>query len=406
MAGWPIRGLKPWDGALKAYIDSVAGGSLTVVNGGTVTMPNEPEGTLRAYRVKSDTMFIFDGQETVLTPGAYSLERSDIGWLIYKAANGYLLGTVPDSTPPTTVTGLVATGGEAQIAVNWNDATDAESDVSYGYRAWLTSAGSSGAWLVTNTSDATITDLPAGDYTVQVYATSAGGSSPIVSATATVVPVPGWNTYDTLTAAQIGADGDRGTTVDIATTGGRTFRWESTGGTVSVLDGYLRGPRDNQQTYGYFVANGPMGDYAVEFDYNALGDAGNGYLSSINWAADQEAAGSSEFTLESDWRGDGTLAVSIGATFGTQPVITPGPGQTLRTNGISVALGGSSGRLRFEKTGQILSVYRNDTLLLSADHTNCVYSGNPNTLVVPGGFNNVRAKNLAGISNIEWEVYS
>lgn len=92
-----------------------------------------------------------------------------------------------DTSAPSDVTGLSATGGALALSAAWSASTDAESTVSYRYRYWLTSGGATGAWQATSATTFDATGVPAGAYTVQVYSSSAGGQQATpTSATATV----------------------------------------------------------------------------------------------------------------------------------------------------------------------------------------------------------------------------
>jgi hypothetical protein len=356
---------------------------------------------------------VFDLGEPTDDLTTVTLVRLRGEWVAPGGGSGGGEPAVPDTTPPTAVTGLVVTPNAEGTAatVAYNAATDAETTPKYRYRlypngttapAWPTSGAQYNLAVLSALTGLT----PGTVYRLDVQAYSQGGSSAAATTTFTTPLPPGWHAFDTLTAAEIGADRSA-TTLDVTTTGGRTFHWENGyAAAVDVLGGYLRGPRNNADTGGGFPNNdGPTGDFAIEFDYTGLGDAGNGYLSSLGMNIGQPV-GSLNIFAENDWRGDGTLAISISNTYDTQPVLTPGPGQTLRADGRSVAVGGSSGRMRFERIGQIVHVYRNGVLLLSADNSTANYGGNPNLLTVPGKFLGINAKNLLGLSNIVWETYT
>lgn len=91
-----------------------------------------------------------------------------------------------DTTPPSAITDLAATGGESQIVLTGTTPTDAESTARIRYRVWLTSGGASGAWSTANAFPITVTGLPAGNYTAEAYAYSAGGATVPDTATAAV----------------------------------------------------------------------------------------------------------------------------------------------------------------------------------------------------------------------------
>lgn len=70
--------------------------SLTVVNGGTVTLDDtKAEGSLVGYRVKSSTEFTANAGDATLEPGAYTFERTDTGWDYYPIAAGTSLVSAP-----------------------------------------------------------------------------------------------------------------------------------------------------------------------------------------------------------------------------------------------------------------------------------------------------------------------
>lgn len=91
-----------------------------------------------------------------------------------------------DTTPPTPITDLAAMGGEGTLEATWTIPTDPDSTARTRYRYWETSEGASGTWATTTEAGFEATDVPAGDYTVEAYAYSAGGSSTADTATATV----------------------------------------------------------------------------------------------------------------------------------------------------------------------------------------------------------------------------
>lgn len=160
------------------------------------------------------TLFLHGTGQTLTVAGEVFTVDGDATILVVTSPRGvstaYLAGgggepAVEDTTPPTAVTNLVATGGEQQIALSWTAATDTESAVSYRHRAWLTSGGAAGVWTTTTDTTATITGLASGAYTVEVYAYSAGGASATATATATATAPAGWSAF--LSDAFTGADG-------------------------------------------------------------------------------------------------------------------------------------------------------------------------------------------------------
>lgn len=75
------------------------GGRLIVTTGGTIALNDEkPEGSLVGYRVKATTTFTTGLGEVILTPGAYTFERTGESWMVYAAAAGTVIG---ESAGPT-----------------------------------------------------------------------------------------------------------------------------------------------------------------------------------------------------------------------------------------------------------------------------------------------------------------
>lgn len=220
MAGWPTRGLKPWDTALKAYIDFVVDRLGLRVDGhtdhgdvsGSVTFTG-PSGThvfdaTGATTITLDgfsegqvaSLLCFSGAENVIVTGLPDLVLTDglvvsallsRGVWVTGGGGGTPAEPVPDdTTPPPAVTTLVATGGEGQMTLNWTAVVDPESPVSYAYRVWRNSNGASGTWTTVTGTTATVTGLSGGDYTAEVYSYSAGGTTTPDTAEATVTIGP------------------------------------------------------------------------------------------------------------------------------------------------------------------------------------------------------------------------
>ncbi len=168
-----------------ALIPSGPGGSsaLIVVNGGTVDLPDaQPDGYLIGYKVTAPTTI----EGVSFAAGSYIFERDTsvgTGWTYRTLSAGTAIGgvpEVPDSTPPTAVTGLaIDSTAETSLSFSWSAATDTENAVHYRWRT-TPSGGSPSAWTETDLTTATATDLaPGTSYTVEVYAYSAGGSSAV-----------------------------------------------------------------------------------------------------------------------------------------------------------------------------------------------------------------------------------
>lgn len=191
----------------------------------------------------------------------------------------YAVGTytaaVPDTTPPSNLSGLTAgTPTGTTIPFSWSASTDAESTVRY---KWRIRAGA-GAWSdwsapVTGLS-ATATGLAySTEYTIEVYPYSAGGSATGMTVTATTaayVPASG----DVLTSdSMAGAfdDSVAGRVTDLYA-GGIARTWAETG-TAGGWDingtGELTGPSAGSSAarlnYGY------AGAAKVEFDIVTAG---------------------------------------------------------------------------------------------------------------------------------------
>ena len=205
--------------AAAASATSAAASAELAGGGGTATDHGSESGTLSvgagshemdltgdlAVTVTSDrdvTLFAHGTGETLTVAGVDFIVDGDAVILVITSPRGeqqaFLAGagsTEPsDTTPPSAITDLTATGGEETLTISWSARTDAESTVHYRYRYYLTSAGSSGvAWINTDAVSHELDEIPAGAYTVEAYAYSAGGASTADTATATVTAAPGWS---------------------------------------------------------------------------------------------------------------------------------------------------------------------------------------------------------------------
>lgn len=210
----------------------------------------------------------FTGAADVTINGLPDLELAD-GFIasaqlargVWVTGGGSGTPATPDSTPPTAVTGLDATGGAGQISASWTAATDAETSVSYRWRVWLTSGGATGAWTTTSSTSFTKTGLTvAGGYTVEVYAYSNGGASATATDTATVTvnPFPTADAYDTFT---------RSGNLWASTTEGGALTWGSTG--VTGLIGGTGNPAivANKSTDGGATVDVGRTTATIECDY-------------------------------------------------------------------------------------------------------------------------------------------
>lgn len=239
----------------------------------------------------------------------------------------------PDTTPPTAVTDLVATGGEGQIVLTWSAATDAESSVAYRYRAWLTSGGATGAWTSTTTTAATITGLAAGAYTAEVYAYSNGGASATDTATATVTASLGYDIGDDFNAANTTSIAGRVTPVGAKTwaalaTDLGSNNVEIISGKATSSQGAARVPTDQQ-------------NYVVRCTYNVPGGASSTQVR-VYARSGVDAVASATAGISAFIRGTGFLWVSFGNNDGA--AIELGSGQP--TSGeLALEVNGTTGRV-------------------------------------------------------------
>lgn len=367
----------------------------------TVTLDDFEEGQVV-------TLICFSGADDVAVVDAGDVELVDATAWSAQLARGVWVGgggggtpAVPDSTPPSAVSGLAAVGGEGQVSASWSASTDPESALHYRWRVWLTSGGEAGEWTSTDSLNFAKTGMPAGAYTVQVYAYSSGGSSAVASTTATVTAVPGWSTFDTLGSAQTGADGSFSSPKDFTTAGARTIRIAADyGGNIAVSSGKIQGPNDNGGASIAFTSGGPSGYVARELDYDVT-LANGSYPRRVRMTVGQETGAA---TGAVEWAG-GVYKATVDSTYSSATtVFTAGPGKTLAGDGKSVDGVPASGRVRVEPVGQILRLYIDDALILSADFTNATYGTDPNPL--KGTSLPINIMNNAAVSDIVWETYS
>lgn len=163
------------------------GGSLTPVTTNTTT----PAGTLGALVGYLAQAAVTINGETVASGDWIVFAWNGSAWVT--VATGTLGTPAPtDTTPPSAVTGLtVSSITDTTATVTWTASTDAESSVSYKWRAYPTGT-TAPAYAATAALTVPLTGLlPGTDYTVEVYALSAGGpSASATSATfTTTVPV-------------------------------------------------------------------------------------------------------------------------------------------------------------------------------------------------------------------------
>lgn len=178
-----------------------ASDSLTVVNGGTVTLDDaKAEGSLAGYRVKASTGFTAAAGSVTLPTGAYTFERTAAGWTYYAATGTALAQAAADTTSPIAGT-LMATGGAQQVDLAVSGASDAVALSATPY-SFSTDGGSTwGAWQAS--PNATMTGLSAGQVSCRHRVRDAAGNITVGSpVTATVTAPASWTTFfrDTFTA--------------------------------------------------------------------------------------------------------------------------------------------------------------------------------------------------------------
>lgn len=180
------------------------------------------------------TLICFSGAADVTVNDLPDLELIDgTAWSAQLARGVWVTGggggtpSTPDTTPPSPVTDLVATGGSEQVVGTWTAANDPESTVRYYWRVWATSGGGTGAWTMTTGTTFTKTGLPAGNYTAEVYSSSPGGNTTPDTDTATVTAPPA-----PLTETFTRADGTSMSGVT-STTGG--YVWDADTENVSMF---------------------------------------------------------------------------------------------------------------------------------------------------------------------------
>lgn len=178
--------------ALDSRVTALEGGgdALTVVSTGPVDLDDAaPVGSMRGFVVTADGVVI---EGTTTTAGTWVAVKEAAasgdasGWVLYQAgAGGGSTGTT-DTTPPSAITGLTVTATAWDtITASWATSTDAESPASY--KARITpSGGTAGAWRTVTGTSTVFTGLSGSTaYTVEVYATSAGGATATSSKSAT-----------------------------------------------------------------------------------------------------------------------------------------------------------------------------------------------------------------------------
>ena len=262
----------------------------------------------------AEDVTVTDLPDVTLTDGTFATFAWVRGAWILAGSGGSSEPPVTDTTPPSNVTGLTATGGSGQIVLDWNNSTDTESTVSYRYRVWLTSAGAgSTAWTTTTTSAATVTGLAAGAYTAEVYAYSAGGSTATVSATATVTAPLTTDFLDTFTRGGASTNINASPTPDVGSNWGGSATGSSTisGGRLTTVNGgYLFASRSVAAREITVIAATPT---SGEVSFGA--QANSGTMSTGGFTAQFNSVGRVYTNLTS---------VSYNVTGGTNPYTTNG----------------------------------------------------------------------------------
>lgn len=392
-----VSGVLTVDPAIGTHV-LVATGSLLV------TLDAAPDGRIvTLYVVSGASSVTVDGiTGLTLTDGSFaSFVRIRGAWVL--ASAGGATGPA-DTTPPSNVIGLTATGGSGSLSASWTASTDAESSVSYRYRYWLTSGGATGAWTTTTATSFTVASgVPAGAYTVQVYAYSAGGQQTTpTAATATVTAPAGWNAWDSIDFASATA-GTYTSPKDFTTTGGRTLRATSgnPGESVVVVGGKVKAPYTQ---YGgidlAFTTATPPNASRVSIPFELVG-TDSSYGPAVRTVLGM-TTGAVKVSAEWNWSSGTSRRLILSPDYGSGVVYTAGPGYTL--SGSSVDGIAATGTLIAECVGQVLKVYIGTALIISADFTNHLYGGSPNGLV--GEFRRAGASNDGAIFGITWETYS
>lgn len=306
-----------------------------------------------------------------LTDGAFAtLVRIRGAWVI--ASSGAGSGNaIPDSTPPSALSGLVAgTPTSTTIPFSWTASSDPDSTVRYAWRIKVGLAAY-GPWTTGVMGNSAIaTGLAfSSEHTIEVYPYSAGGSATgmtVVASTGAYVPASG----EVLTSDGLsGAAGNLGGRVTDLYAGGISRTWSETGvvggwtvnGSAKLV-GPTNGSNAVRMNYGY------SGSAIVEFDVVAQGN----HLISVGVGAGLTNLGA-EFTF--------------GVNQMTQQNVTPAPPMPSDRNNIigylgePNASGNVTGHWTIRIVGTVITVTRpdgyvwNGTTATAQTGTNFVVSG-------------------------------
>lgn len=254
-----VSGVLTVDPAIGTHVLNATGSLL-------VTLGAAPDGRIvTLYVVSGASSVTVDGiTGLTLTDGSFASFVHIRGAWVLASAGGATGPT--DTTPPSAVTGLTATGGSQQISASWTAATDAESTVRYYWRVWLTSGGATGTWTMTTGTSFTKTGIAtAGNYTVEVYSSSSGGSTAPVTASATITAPPA-----TLTETFTRTDGASMAGVT-STTGGYTWGLDSNNVTMFSAQssaGTVTGNKYAISGNSAITANFPTSNCVITADYD------------------------------------------------------------------------------------------------------------------------------------------
>jgi hypothetical protein len=395
--------------AAAAAADALAGGggggsssSLTVVAGGTIDLDNsKADGYLIGYKVTSTATI----EGTSFAPGAYIFERDSSvygGWTYRTLDAGAVVVPPPDVVAPVAGTLASSSITDTGATVTVTGASDA---VALHATPYSFSKDNGATWTAYQSSNIYAwTGLTAGTaHQMRHRVRDAAGN--VTVGTAITVTTSGWSAYDTLTAALIGADRTLASPTDLTTSASRALRVDAGAGTTTVTGGKLTWAANNIVGSIHFQSSGaPTGDIAWQWDYSNL----------VNVSSFQPRA----YLRLPQTTGMAIVYVEYDATAGrririasdnSQATIawTPGPSQPYTWNSTAKTIEGipTSGEVRIERRGQLLKVYINDVLCVTADFTSATYSGSPNLLTTASVDYPLLFVNQIQMTNFVWERY-
>lgn len=360
------------------------------------------------------TLICFGGAVDVTVAGMPELELVDgTAWSAQLARGVWVTGggsgtaATPDTTPPSAITDLAAAPGEdgTTASLTFTPASDAESTARQRIRHYV-QGGAAGAWPTSGplygltASPVTLTGLiPGTTYVAEIQSYSAGGSQSTIDSVTFTTPTPaGWNVWDSIDFADAVA-GTFASPKDFTTDQGRTLRATSDN-QIIVDSGKVKGvyqqpsvglafPSATVPAPGRFVAT-----------YELIGTNAS-YQPLVSFAFNMTTGGAS-VTAEWNWSTGTARRLTIGANFGNPAIYTAGPGYTL--NGREVNGIPETGVIRAECVGQVLNVYVDDELAISADYSDVIYEGNRNFLI--GSFEGASTRNDGAFYDMRWETFS